>query len=37
MQPLWPQTVHKGADGVLQIGGLSVTELAQRFGNGLWG
>jgi diaminopimelate decarboxylase len=32
MQPLWPQTVHKGADGVLQIGGLSVTELAQRFG-----
>ncbi len=32
MQPLWPQTVHKGTDGALRIGGLSVTELAERFG-----
>lgn len=32
MAPLWPETVHKGTDGVLRIGGLSVTELAEQFG-----
>ena len=32
MTPLWPQTVHKGHDGVLTIGGLPVDELARQFG-----
>jgi len=32
MRPLWPQTVHKGPDGVLEVGGRSVTELAAEFG-----
>ncbi|HCT79309.1 MAG TPA: diaminopimelate decarboxylase [Micromonosporaceae bacterium] len=32
MPLLWPQTVHKGAGGVLNIGGLDVTELAAEFG-----
>lgn len=32
MAPLWPQTVHKGHDGMLTIGGLRVDELAREFG-----
>jgi diaminopimelate decarboxylase len=32
LKPLWPQTVHKGADGVLQVGGRSVTGLASEYG-----
>jgi diaminopimelate decarboxylase len=29
---LWPATARRGADGVVSIGGVAVTELAQRFG-----
>jgi diaminopimelate decarboxylase len=29
---LWPRTVARGADGALTVGGVSVAELAQRFG-----
>jgi diaminopimelate decarboxylase len=32
MASLWPQTVHKGADGVLTIGGMKVSELAREYG-----
>jgi diaminopimelate decarboxylase len=32
MQPLWPQTVYKGQDGELRIGGWGVTDLAKEFG-----
>ncbi len=32
MAPLWPQTAHKDGDGVLQVGGVAVTELAREFG-----
>ncbi|MDR0365469.1 MAG: diaminopimelate decarboxylase [Bifidobacteriaceae bacterium] len=32
LQPLWPATAYKADDGVLQIGGLSVTEIAQQVG-----
>jgi diaminopimelate decarboxylase len=32
LSTLWPRTVARGEDGVLRVGGVSVRELAQRFG-----
>jgi len=32
MKTLWPRTVRKGPDGVLEVGGRSVKELAAEFG-----
>ncbi|WP_144120345.1 diaminopimelate decarboxylase [Catellatospora sichuanensis] len=32
MTPLWPRTVRKDEAGVLRVGGLDVTSLAQEFG-----
>ncbi|MDR1823904.1 MAG: diaminopimelate decarboxylase [Bifidobacteriaceae bacterium] len=32
LQPLWPVTAYKDADGVLQVGGLPVTEIAAQVG-----
>lgn len=32
LSPLWPETVRRGPDGVLHVGGLSVIDLATEFG-----
>jgi diaminopimelate decarboxylase len=31
-RPLWPATVHRGDDGALRVGGVSVRDLATEFG-----
>src|SRR5262245_1275540 len=32
LTPLWPRTVHRGPDGALRVGGVSVRDIAERFG-----
>src|SRR5262245_25225461 len=32
MASMWPQTVHQGANGVLNVGGIPVSELAREYG-----
>ncbi len=32
LKSLWPLTVHKGSDGVLEAGGVKATELKEQFG-----
>jgi diaminopimelate decarboxylase len=32
LKPLWPLTVHKGPDGVLEVGGIKATALKEEFG-----
>ena len=32
LTPLWPRTVHRGEDGALRVGGVSVRDLAAEFG-----
>ncbi|MDR1798739.1 MAG: diaminopimelate decarboxylase, partial [Bifidobacteriaceae bacterium] len=32
LQPLWPVTAHKDADGVLRVGGLTVNQIAAQVG-----
>ena len=32
LTPLWPRTVDRGADGALRVGGVSVRDIAERFG-----
>jgi diaminopimelate decarboxylase len=32
LAPLWPRTVHRAGDGALRVGGVSVRDIAERFG-----